>query len=327
MSSTLTTTNLSTPAPMPPAMPFSLGKRRYIGVWPLLEPGARASAGARLLAAHAVATRAALARAVAATLARLRGAPFKGTTCAGAGAPHPPRGPRDAGFSRAPPPRAAARTREPASAERDAERFCVRRCRRCRERGRRKDRSALFGSSSNEKSENDARLFPTLFEDNVRRDVARGAWDARAASAPREDVGGTPPEPMSSMASRESHGSVLAHRARLRGGAASPSPAGVDAGPPRTKDPNLNACGSTPDAPGTRTRGRVRRAETARTVVETPHGRHGERRHRVFYVIERTTGAPRDSNGARGRAIGVKDGVHTKKRRFFRPPRHLVLPR
>lgn len=164
---------------------------------------------------------------------------------------------------------AAARTREPASAERDAERFCVRRCRRCRERGRRKDRSALFGSSSNEKSENDARLFPTLFEDNVRRDVARGAWDARAASARREDVGGTPPEPMSSMASRESHGSVLAHRARPRRRRV-PVAGRRRRGPPRTKDPNPQRVRLDAGCAGNAHAGTRASRETARTVVETP---------------------------------------------------------
>jgi hypothetical protein len=34
-------------------------------------------------------------------------------------------------------------------------------------------------------------------------------------------------------------------------------------------------------------------------------------------VIERTTGAPRDSNGARGRAIGVKDEEWKRKSDAF----------
>ena len=60
---------------------------------------------------------------------------------------------------------------------------------------------------------------------------------------------------------RASHTARSSRTALGRGGAASPSPAGVDADRHEPKTLTLNACGSTPDAPGTRTRGRVRRAK------------------------------------------------------------------
>ena len=127
---------------------------------------------------------------------------------------------------------------------------------------------ALF-RAKDEKSENDALLFPTLFEDNVRRDVARGARDARAASARREDVRGTPPGPMPPMTSRESDGSVLAHRARPRRGAV-PVAGRRRRGPPRTKDPNPQRVRLDAGCAGNARAGKRASRETARTVVETP---------------------------------------------------------
>ena len=168
---------------------------------------------------------------------------------------------------------AAARTREPASAERDAERFCVRMSRE-REAERQVSvwgpaRARALFRAKDEKSENDALLFPTLFEDNVRRDVARGARDARAASARREDVRGTPPGPMHSMPSRESDGSVLAHRARPRRRRV-PVAGRRRRGPPRTKDPNPQRVRLDAGCAGNARAGTRASRETARTVVETP---------------------------------------------------------
>ena len=110
---------------------------------------------------------------------------------------------------------------------------------------------------------------PPSLEDNVRRDVARGAWDARAASARREDVGGTPPGPMSPMVSRESKGSVLAHRARPRRRRV-PVAGRRRRGPPRTKDPNPQRVRLDAGCAGNAHAGTRASRETARTVVETP---------------------------------------------------------
>ena len=242
-----------------------------------LEPGARASAGARLLAAHAVATRAALARAVAATLARLllaralqRGQVVQAQALLVRRADD--EGRRRARRRRRR--RAHARAGERGARRREVLRASMSTMSRDREAVRQvsvwvERSNEREGRTDREERKHFALFFPTLFEDNVRRDVARGAWDARAASARREDVGGTPPGPMSPMASRESKGSVLAHRARPRRRRV-PVAGRRRRGPPRTKDPNPQRVRLDAGCAGNARAGTRASRETARTVVETP---------------------------------------------------------
>ena len=138
----------------------------------------------------------------------------------------------------------------------------------CRERGRRKDRSAFGVQLGLERSSGrrTRRAKTTLcsFRRSLRITCAEMSREARGTRARRARDARTSEgrRPGRCLRCHRASRTALSSRTALgRGGAASPSPAGVDADRHEPKTLTLNACGSTPDAPGTRARGCVRRAK------------------------------------------------------------------
>ena len=242
-------------------MPFSLGERGPVGVWP---PSNRSAClgQARLLATHArPAPRTPGPRRSRRPRASSSGARPSKRQVVQAQALLIRRA--DAGTqARAPPPAPPrARARGPAGAGRDAERFLrARPCRRCPREREAERRVSVIWVQLERKSENDARLFRRSLEitcAEMSRE-ARGTRARRARDA-RTSEGRRPSRCL--RWHRASHTARSLRTALGRGGAASPSPAGVDADRHEPKTLTLNACGLDAGCCRERARGDARRAK------------------------------------------------------------------